>query len=121
MAIAQPKPADVMMGVAQPRISPPQPAKSKLDEFAKVAAGVGINLLPWQELAGRYLTATGPEGWLFREVAVVVARQNGKTELLVPRILMDLRAGKRILHTAQNRTLPREVFMRVAWQLLDTE
>jgi hypothetical protein len=113
--------AKPLIGIQTPRMAPPAPVKSKIDEFVKTAAGANVTLLPWQQLAGRYLTATGPDGWLFREVAVVVARQNGKTELLVPRILMDLRAGKRVIHTAQNRTLPREVFMRVAWQLLDTE
>ena len=121
MAIAQPDAPAEMIGVALPRIAPPQPVKHGLAEFSKVASGVGISLLPWQELAGRYLTAKGPDGWLYREVAIVVARQNGKTELLVPRILMDLRAGKRIIHTAQNRTLPRQVFMRVAWQIHDAE
>jgi hypothetical protein len=107
-----------MIGVATPRIAPPLPAKSKLAEMKAVSTKP---LLPWQELAGRYLTATGRDGWMFREVAIVVARQNGKTELLVPRITMDLRAGKRIIHTAQNRTLPREVFMRVAWGLAKDE
>ena len=121
MAIAQPSSPAPLIGSVQPRVAPPLPAKSKVDDFGKMAKGVGIELLPWQVMAGRYLTATGPDGWLFREVAIVVARQNGKTELLVPRILMDLRAGKRIIHTAQNRTLPREVFMRVAWQLHDLE
>jgi hypothetical protein len=121
MTVSAPEPTKLHVGSVLPRMAPPLPAKSKVDDFVKTAAGSSISLLEWQQLAGRYLTATGPEGWLFREVAIVVARQNGKTELLVPRILMDLRAGKRILHTAQNRTLPREVFMRVAWQLHDTE
>ena len=121
VTVSAPAPSSSPDGVQSPRLAPPLPAKSKVDDFIKTAAGVNIELLPWQSTAGRYLTATGPDGWLFREVAIVVARQNGKTELLVPRILMDLRAGKRILHTAQNRTLPREVFMRVAWQLMDTE
>jgi phage terminase large subunit-like protein len=121
LTVTAPAPSNPLMGVQTPRMAPPRPAKSKIDEFVAIAAGSSIKLLPWQEMAGTYLTATGPDGWLFRDVAIVVARQNGKTELLVPRILMDLRAGKRILHTAQNRTLPREVFMRVAWQLHDTE
>ena len=116
MALASARQA-VRRGVQEPRIAPPLPAKSQLAEFKAQAESAGISLLPWQERAGRYLTATGPDGWIFREVAILVARQNGKTELLVPRILMDLRAGKRIIHTAQNRTLPREVFMRVAWLL----
>jgi len=96
---------------------PPDPALSQLSALQAIAKETGRPLLPWQSLAGKFLTATGPDGWAYREVAIVVARQNGKTELLVPRILLDLRNGKRILHTAQNRTLPRQVFMRVAWQL----
>ena len=121
MTVSAPNPVIPEVGVQNPRLAPPLPAKSLADEMIKTAKGANITLLPWQQNAARYLTATGPDGWLYREVAIVVARQNGKTELLVPRILMDLRAGKRILHTAQNRVLPREVFMRVAWQLLDTE
>ena len=100
-----------------PRVMPPDPAMSQLPALQAIAKETGRPLLPWQSLAGKFLTATGPDGWAYREVAIVVARQNGKTELLVPRILLDLRNGKRILHTAQNRTLPRQVFMRVAWQL----
>ena len=52
--------------------------------------------------------------WAFREVCIVVARQNGKSELLVPLIVMHLRRGSHILHTAQNRDLPRKTFLRVA-------
>lgn len=52
--------------------------------------------------------------WLYPTFAEVVARQNGKSELLVPRIVRGLRQGERIMHTAQDRALPREVFERVA-------
>lgn len=114
MAIAQPDVAITPEGVTAPRIAPPSPAKSKAAALAKIAKSVGITLMPHQEIAGRYLTATGPDGWLFREVAIVMARQNGKTEMLVPRIIMDLRAGKRILHTAHRMRLARKVFLRVA-------
>jgi hypothetical protein len=121
MAIAQPDARREQTGVAQPRVAPPPPAKSLVKDMATVAKAAGHTLLPWQLTAGSFLTALGPDGWAYREVAIVVARQNGKTELLVPRILMDLRAGKRVLHTAQNRTLPRQVFMRVAWQMSKSE
>src|SRR5262245_48693128 len=117
MVAARPKPMAVAGVTHLPRISPPQPAKSRLSDLERMAKGAGLEPLPWQRTAATYMTATGPDGWAFREVAVVVARQNGKTELLVPRVLLDLRDGKRIIHTAQNRTLPRAVFMRVAWQL----
>jgi len=109
-----------MEGLVAPRIAPPLPARSLIDEYRATAEGVGITLMPWQQLAGRYLMANGKDGWTFREVAIVVARQNGKTKLLVPRIVMDLRAGKKIIHTAQNRILPRQVFFAVAQQLLAT-
>src|SRR5262249_36743348 len=57
----------------------------------------------------------GPgDRFLWREVAIVVARQNGKTTLLVPLIVARLVAGRRMMHTAQNRELPREVFEQVA-------
>jgi hypothetical protein len=102
-------------GRAKPRIAPPTPAKSDMAGYRETAVALGISLMPWQEVAGRYLEAVGPDGrHLFREVAVVVARQNGKSELLVPLIVKRLRAGKRIMHTAQDRSLPREIFYRVA-------
>jgi hypothetical protein len=69
----------------------------------------------WQDVVARYLEAMTPAGrHLYREVAVVVSRQNGKSEILVPLIVKRLREGKRIMHTAQDRSLPREIFYRVA-------
>lgn len=74
------------------------------------AKRMSIELMPWQIIAARYLTALDGERWRYREVCIVVARQNGKTSLLLPLILMGLTRGERILHTAQNRELPRETF-----------
>lgn len=117
MTLTAAKPAPPLMGAQNPRWAPPLPAKSKIKELRETALEVGIKLIPAQELACKYLTATGPDGWLYREVAIIESRRNGKTEMLTPRILMDLRAGKSVLHTAQNRTLPRRVFMRVSHSL----
>jgi hypothetical protein len=76
---------------------------------------MGIVPMPWQETAATYLTARGPDDtWLFREVAVVVARQNGKTTLTQPLIVQRLRAGRRIMHIAQVRELPRIMFEVIA-------
>jgi hypothetical protein len=76
---------------------------------------LGITLMPWQETVGRYLEALGPDDrHLYREVGIVVARQNGKTKILVPLIVKRLLAGARVMHTAQDRSLPREVFYEVA-------
>jgi phage terminase large subunit-like protein len=76
--------------------------------------------MPWQRTTAQYLTALGRgDRWLYPEVATVVARQNGKTTLLVPLILSRLLAGYKVMHTAQTRELPREVFglvVDVVWQ-----
>ncbi len=104
-----------LIGSARPRIAPPTPAKHKLAALKETAKAIGITLMPWQEESVKYLTATAPDGtYLFKEVAVVVARQNGKTRMLVPLIVSRLLDGRRIMHTAQNRVLPREVFDEVA-------
>jgi hypothetical protein len=82
-------------------------------DYEAAARKLHMDLYPWQRIAARYITAVGKNGhWVYREVAVVVARQNGKTQLMVPRILMGLERGESILHTAQNRDIPRKTFMR---------
>jgi phage terminase large subunit-like protein len=78
---------------------------------------VGRPLLPWQAYAldvGLEVEADG--SWAYADVAVAVARQNGKTGgCLEPRILVGLLLwGESILHSAQNRDLPRESFLAVA-------
>ena len=71
--------------------------------------------MPWQEEVARFLTATGPDGRrLFREVCAVVARQNGKTTLMKPYIIGLLRSGKKVMHIAQTRELPRHMFGIIA-------
>src|SRR6186713_2139011 len=98
------------VGREKPRIAPPLPARSEWKEMHTLAADLGTELFPWQDCAFRYMYAVGPgKTWLYPEVAVVVARQNGKTELLVSHIVQRLLMGRRIMHTAQNRELPREV------------
>jgi hypothetical protein len=108
------------MGAA-PRIAPPVPLHSRIREFREAARLAGVVPMPWQLLAARILLGVTSARqypwrgrWLYPEAALVVARQNGKTTFLVPRIVLGLRAGERIIHTAQNRELPREVFGMVA-------
>jgi phage terminase large subunit-like protein len=104
-------PPSSLLGRATPRLAPPVPLRHDLVGFRRVAADIGYHLMPWQECAGTYLTALGADDrWLYREVAIVVSRQNGKTTLLVPLIVSRLLAGHRVMHTAQDRSLPREVF-----------
>jgi hypothetical protein len=115
VALAERLASNAPKGRATPRLRPPTPARSLLKDWEAEASGIGIELFPWQRTVGRYLYAVGPgDLWQYPEVACVVARQNGKTEMLVPHVVRRLKMGRRIMHTAQNRELPREVFGRVA-------
>jgi hypothetical protein len=61
------------------------------------------------------MTAVRESGlWLYPELAAIVSRQNGKTTLLLPRILMELKNKGRILHTAQDRVMPRLTWEELA-------
>ena len=114
MTVAARKPK-ALLGHAHPRVGPPVPARSDIAGFREVAAGMGISLMPWQDFSGRVLTARGRDDLLlYREVCIVVARQNGKTTLMKPHIIRALRAGKRIVHIAQTRELPRHMFSLIA-------
>jgi phage terminase large subunit-like protein len=108
----QPKP---LIGHARPRISPPVPARSDIAGFRQTAADMGISLMPWQDYSGSFLTALNADDLpMFRDICIVCARQNGKTTLMKPFIIRALRAGKRVMHLAQNRELPRIMFNVVA-------
>lgn len=104
----------VRVGSEKPRIAPPVPLKHGADDFAELGERLGQPLWPWQRRAARYITATSPDGWLYPEVCLVVARQNGKTTLLAPLIVGRLLDGQSILHAAQNRELPRGTHKHVA-------
>ena len=82
------------------------------------AAAMGLTLMPHQVIAAQYLTAIGPDNKrLFREFCAVMARQNGKTTLMLPFIIESLRAGRKIMHIANNRNLPRMMFDLIATEL----
>src|SRR5688572_3526445 len=110
MALAAPqKPVE-----GAPRIGPSLSTYSLLDEVLEAADDLGIILWPWQ----RYgldvaMSVDMDERFLYREVAWIAARQNGKTEKLLPRIKWALDRGRRIIHTAQNRLLPRSVLLKL--------
>jgi len=95
------------MGVA---LSP----TSRIAEAYDAAERLGLQLRPWQDYALQAITATDSNGqWLYREAAVIAARQNGKTKILLPRVMMGL-AGERMIHAAQLREISREVLMQLA-------
>ena len=76
----------------------------------------GIELLPWQELVLRRWLATDKNGgWANNNCGLVVPRQNGKSELLIARIIIGMIfRGEHIVFTAQSvetaNTIKRRVF-----------
>ena len=113
MTLAMPVAAP-LKGRSKPRLAPPVPARSAVADFKAEADKLGMPLIPWQETVGRYLYALGlDDRWLYPEVAAVVSRQNGKTRLLKPHVVRRLRMGRRILHIAQTRELPRRLFVEL--------
>jgi hypothetical protein len=98
-----------------PRVGPPLSTYSLIDAVLDAADALEISLYPWQRYSlDVAMSVDADERFTYREVAWIAARQNGKTEVLLPRIKWALDNGRRVIHTAQNRLLPRKVFQRVA-------
>jgi len=113
-----PKELDALVGTTEPRIGTAQAGARSLgmvlDGFTPV---FGFDLMPWQQLAAHRAMAVHADGsWCHRTVTIVVARQNGKTTLAARRILAGLfvLGDRQLLHLAQDRALPRQVFTEVA-------
>ena len=88
---------------------------SLIEDALRASQSLRLHLYPWQSHALEVMTAVGDDGrWRYREVAVIAARQNGKTMILRPRVKMGLDRGERILHVAQQREIPREAMMSLA-------
>lgn len=109
-----------LVGSPLPRLAPPTPAKADLSEYVSIAKTIGLELFPWQQTAGRFITATNAKGLpLYREVAVIVGRQNGKTRLAMPLVIQRLLAGRRVIHAAQHLRLPGEFHEELAGYIED--
>jgi hypothetical protein len=111
MALRDPLERKQPKGAERPRLAPPVPLVHDMERLRDTATGMGLTFMPWQECAAKYITAQGPDKRrLFGEVCVVVARQNGKTTLMMPLIIQALRDGQKVMHIAQTRELPRTMF-----------
>ena len=84
------------------------PRDVDLRAYLKATKDLGLQQFLWELDAASAMYARDSDHWLFGETCFVVARRNGKTTLVQPRIVEGLRRGERILHTAHNRELPRE-------------
>lgn len=111
-----------LKGTQTPRIGTPRnPDRlSAGPKVAALAAALGEPFIPWQAHALDVALELGDRGrWAHETVAVLVARQNGKTRALKYRILAELVlfGGRRVLHTAQDRAVPRELFLELVAQM----
>jgi len=115
---------DALVGSVTPRIwTPRSAAESHSPILEKIAHAAGIDLDEWQIVATDVALEHVDGQWVRRLVVILVARQNGKTVILESRILFGLYAvpdERLILHTAQDRAVPRELFESLVTRIGDT-
>lgn len=113
-------PQKAYRGVIEPRIwtkSPDLPSYGI--DFIEWCESIGFNLLPWQQfLAHEICKVTEDDKWYFKEVGVIISRQNGKSTFMQLMILWRMFAlGQKLqVHTAHKLTTSSEIF----WKIDDT-
>ena len=82
----------VVLGHSEPRIhSPLVNLPSKGQELIDFSKSIGLELMPWQSWLAIEAHRVKPDGrWHYPIVCAVVARQNGKSTLMMSRILAGL-------------------------------
>jgi len=107
-----------LLGEAPPRVhvAPPATRANSWQDVADLSARVGVVLDEWQELVlqaamGERQNAT----WAAKRVGLSVPRQNGKSQLLVARVLAGalLFGEKKIVVSAHQQDTARESFTKL--------
>ena len=104
-------------GVTEPRIwtkSPDLPSYGI--DFIEFCESIGFTLLPWQKfLAHEICKVDENDRWYFKEVGVIISRQNGKSTFMQLMILWRMFAlGQRLqVHTAHKLTTSSEIFWKI--------
>lgn len=110
-------PPSALLGVQQPRVSSiPAAVSSTGAEAVELAESAGVMLFPWQRLALDAMLGERPDGsWACFEFGFLVARQNGKGEVLLARELAGLfLLGERLLlHSAHEFKTAKEAYLRI--------
>lgn len=119
------RPDSDLVGSTLPRIWTPRDdvayPKTLAPMMDVVAESMGFGFDDWQRLLSDVALEVDPSvvvtggwpRWAHRVIAFVLARQNGKTTWLKGRIALGLfvvATDRRITHTAQDRSVPRELF-----------
>jgi phage terminase large subunit-like protein len=84
------------------------------------ARQIGVDLMPWQRLVLRVAMERAGGRFAYRDVAVSVPRQSGKSTLVLARIAWQLaeRPGSMILYAAQSRVAARQKMLNAWWPRL---
>lgn len=114
-----------LLGAQTPRLSLiPDGDRARGDKAVAFARWCGLTLYPWQEDVLRCLCITDENLlWVAREALIIVARQNGKGEILVARELAGiyLFGEKEIFHSAHFMDTAVDAQKRL-WEVIeDTE
>ena len=113
--------APLAEGSQEPRFLsvPPAASHTAAEDALEFVASVGVLLDPWQRLCVRHALAEAADGrWAAFEFALLVARQNGKGEVIMALELAKLylfRFGRPplILHSAHLFPTAQEAFRRI--------
>lgn len=112
------------MGNQQPRIrSVPDYSFSSGVEAIELALSAGLDLDPWQQLAVMDALAEGDDGlWAAFEVAILVARQNGKGSIIeaIELAKLFLFGDRLIIHTAHEFKTAGEGYLRIKFLIENT-
>ena len=106
-----------LQGVVEPRIwtsSPDLPSYGI--DFMEFCESIGYELLPWQKwLAHEICKVDENDKWHFKEVGVIISRQNGKSTFMQLMILWRMFAlGQKLqVHTAHKLTTSSEIFWKI--------
>lgn len=110
-------PQTAYRGVTEPRIWTKSPDLPSLGvNFIEFCESIGFTLLPWQQFLAHEICKVREDGnWYFKEVAVIIARQNGKSTFMQLMILWRMYALEQKLqvHTAHKLNTSSEIFWKV--------
>lgn len=112
-----------LQGIPTPRIQTPRGDGESHGQAVEALAEIaGLAPWEWQRIALDHALVVDDVGrWLRRVIVLLVSRQNGKTRLILLRILAGLFLFRErlIVHTAADRALPRHVFEELVTAIED--
>jgi phage terminase large subunit-like protein len=122
---ARKKPVKKLMGHVKPRVHTPfLKGPSKVDEVAELAEKIGMPLLEWQRFILEDMLRVDAKGEFRRKtLALLIARQSGKTHLARMLILAHLFLwnSKMVIGMSSNRNMALDTFRQVANVIEDND